>query len=624
MMKHQRMVQGLNTVIRFIVFISMIFSNFMQPAVKSVNAQADESENLRSEVMISSSPERIPDPADTKTLAVNNELDIPGVVTLLSPSGEIDNWSPTFSWDKESVATKYLLYVYQKSVDGTITPLHYAWHTTEEAVCEDDDICSIDPGLALGPGTYYWMLRGKGPDGKGPWSVETAFNTPPKPVAVIPLEPSGEIDNWSPEYSWESQNLTTKYQLSIYHTSGELVYSLWYTAEQAVCSDDDICSIDPGLTLVGGEYYWKVRGRNPSGKGPWSEAAIFNTPPKPGVVTTLAPNGDIDNWSPEFSWDKESLSTKYQLYVYSMSGDTPTLAHFYTYTSEQAVCDDDNICSIDPALSLGLGTYYWKVRGRNPSGKGPWSDELTFNTPPKPGTVTLQSPSGPSGDLDDWSPTFAWDNQDLTTKYQLYVYQDVGGVITPIHSLWYTAESAVCDDDDICSINPGLSLGAGPYYWMVRGRNLSGKGPWCDPEIFNTPPKPGVVTVQSPSGDIDNWSPIFSWDVESVSTKYQLYVYQNADGIITPIQNQYYTAEQALCDDDDTCSIDPGLALGGGTYYWKVRGRNPSGKGTWNTETAFNTPPAPGDVVIFTPDGVINTSTPVYSWTEVEHAVQYQ
>ncbi|MCJ7622397.1 MAG: hypothetical protein MUO76_02760, partial [Anaerolineaceae bacterium] len=59
-----------------------------------------------------------------------------------------------------------------------------------------------------------------------------------------------------------------------------------------------------------------MRGRNPSGKGPWNTATTFNTPPKPGPVTPIAPAGTIDNWSPEFSWEKESLSAKYQLNVY--------------------------------------------------------------------------------------------------------------------------------------------------------------------------------------------------------------------------------------------------------------------------------------------------------------------
>jgi len=319
--------------------------------------------------------------------------------------------------------------------------------------------------------------------------------------------------------------------------------------------------------------------------GPWSSASSFATPPVPGAITLVSPVNESTtaDWKPTFTWNVEATSDSYLLYVYKKSGSTVTVMHNQWYTSADASCGAET-CSVTPDVTLGGGTYYWSVRGKNPSGNGPWSAVKSFTNPPAPEQVILCSPANVSTTA-DWNPTFAWETSVGAQTYQLYIYKKSGTTTTVVHSKSYTFEEAGCGDGT-CEIKPNITLGGGTYYWKVRGINPSGKGKWSSAWSLTTPAKPGQVSLIAPTVTANTTTPEFSWNSVERAEEYILYVYM-PNG--TVVHNAAYTPAEALCDSDTVCSITPpGLTLKNGkNYLWKVRAKNPSGKGAWSDVLAF-------------------------------------
>ncbi|HJR79083.1 MAG TPA: hypothetical protein VJ821_03355 [Anaerolineales bacterium] len=230
-----------------------------------------------------------------------------------------------------------------------------------------------------------------------------------------------------------------------------------------------------------------------------------------------------------------------------------------------------------------------------------------------PGAATLVSPSGT---ISDNTPAYMWNKVSSASQYQLWVDGPSGNVINQ------SFEAATVCGASTCSVTPNISLASGNHTWWIRTSNSAGNGPWSSPMNFHVGTTPTMATLVSPSGAINDTTPVYSWNAVSGATYYYLWV-KRPLGLPIKI---WYTAAQAGCaSGSGTCSVEPGTALGGGAHTWWIQTWNPSGYGPWSAGMNFSIAAVvrPGPATLVSPSGSIASSSPTYIWNRVDSATWY-
>ena len=488
--------------------------------------------------------------------------------------------TPDFDWSAVSGATSY-----QIQVDNNST-----FSSPEINVTTGSS--SYTPSSALAPGTYYWRVRGSNTCGDGPWSAVRTFTIlapPPAPSLLTPSNGSSTCDI-TPTFEWSAVGGATSYQIQVDNNS------TFSSPEINVTTGSP--NYTPGLALAPGTYYWRVRAANTCGYGSWSAVRTFTVVVPPSSAPSLNTPGNGSSTcdtTPTFEWSAVSGATSYRLQVDDDPGfgspeiDTTTASPNYT-----------------PGSALAPGTYYWRVRGANTCGDGPWSAAWTFTVvvPPSsaPGLIT---PSNGSSTCDT-TPGFAWSAVSGATSYQIQVDDDPGFGSPEIDT---TTASP--------NYTPGSAMPAGTYYWRVRGSNICDNGPWSavwSLTIMTSPSAPGLVAPANGSSTCDT-TPTFDWSAVSGATFYQIQA-DNDPGFGSP----------EIDTTSATSEFTPGAALPPGNYYWRVRGANTCGYGSWSADWSVSVvvlPLAPN--LILPANGASTTdTTPDLDWSSVSGATSYQ
>ena len=92
----------------------------------------------------------------------------PGTATLLSPSKNIKDKTPTYTWNTVEGATMYLLYV-----EGRSGKVIKQWYDADTIT--SGDTCSVTPDVTLARGKYRWKIRAWNDNGYGDWSNKLRF-----------------------------------------------------------------------------------------------------------------------------------------------------------------------------------------------------------------------------------------------------------------------------------------------------------------------------------------------------------------------------------------------------------------------------------------------------------------
>jgi len=201
-----------------------------------------------------------------------SSLSPPAAPTLISPTGTINQATPVYVWESNPCADYYYLII-QNQFQKTIFNQRYSAVTVDNG----DGTCSINPGKALSPGDYYWLVRAQNQYGLGPSPAKMAFTvtTAQVPPAAPTLNtPTGTIADTSPAFDWDSVANTDYYYLLIQNKFQKTIYKKRY-ATATVDNGDGTCSMDPGKVLAAGDYYWLVRAKNQYGLGPASAKMAF-------------------------------------------------------------------------------------------------------------------------------------------------------------------------------------------------------------------------------------------------------------------------------------------------------------------------------------------------------------
>jgi chitinase len=226
------------------------------------------------------------------------------------------------------------------------------------------DTTYSNSNLAFGE-EYSWRERAKNQSGWGEWSQSWVFSIKSKPIElaqkVILLSPSnGTILNDSlVQFKWnQSRPQVSGYNIEI--SQNELVFF----ADSTI---SDTAFVFTSLKL-GEKYSWRVRAKNQSGWGEWSDFWVFSVKSKQiGLaqkVNLISPTSGVilTDTIVKFNWNQSTP----QVTGYNIEINHNDILLFLDST----ISDTSFVYS-----SSEFGKEYsWRVRARNSSGWGEWSE----------------------------------------------------------------------------------------------------------------------------------------------------------------------------------------------------------------------------------------------------------
>lgn len=226
---------------------------------------------------------------------------LPTTVVLRTPTNGAVNQpsNARLAWNAVSGASRYEL---QVALDSTFESKVYA---DTNIAATADTLAALTSGMR-----YFWRIRAINSVGAGPWSNIWSFATAlPLPSAVVLLSPAhGESTSTDVTLTWEAaQPNVEKYWLE---TSSTQAFTTRGTDTNIVGTSTPYNGLERGRT-----YWWRVKARNSSGWGPFSQPRSFTVSPTTAVTGELAttssnmtvwPNPVSSNASVRFSLSSPS------------------------------------------------------------------------------------------------------------------------------------------------------------------------------------------------------------------------------------------------------------------------------------------------------------------------------
>lgn len=268
--------------------------------------------------------------------------------------------NPNFQWDPLSKATSYRIEI-RIGTGNTIF--------NQGGITDSGDPLTYTLSNALAYATdYTWRIRGANALGEGPASDWNTFRTElPATTPLSPL-PGTFVSDRTPILRATTVTGATRYEFRV--VKGNPSNAVYGTGLSVIGSN--AWTVTPELS--NGTYYWRVRAIGPPNgetNGPWSGDFILEVRGEPTfapVQTSPSNNSTNRAYSPTFRWNALNLATTYELQVNDASGGA-------------LVVDKAGITAAEYQINKVLDpnhTYYWRVRGRNEFGPGPWSAEHTI------------------------------------------------------------------------------------------------------------------------------------------------------------------------------------------------------------------------------------------------------
>lgn len=231
--------------------------------------------------------------------------------------------------------------------------------------------------------TYYWKVRSNDQWGTSPWSAVFAFTTGAGftnvPVLISPTRnsvklPVDGIMNWKRSVNATSYNLEISTNNNF--TEGSIV--------REVSSIPDTVYNYDGLENFT-EYWFRVASVNETVTSDFSTANRFRTialvPSEVALaVTPIDGAKDVEYQKITFQWtivDGTNLGligeSGYEFLISNKQDFTDTLLYDKGVKGESKTYN---------SIFLNNTTYFWKIRGWNEAGYGPWSEAFSFTTDP--------------------------------------------------------------------------------------------------------------------------------------------------------------------------------------------------------------------------------------------------
>lgn len=418
----------------------------------------------------------------------------------------------TVVWDSVEGATGYDI-----ELDGKITNV-------------GDYTTYIHENLMTGT-LHSYRVRAKTDVVTGDWTNSVAkWTIPDKPREV-----EAEAIETQIEITWENVVGATVYDIEI---DGEI-------------RADVTSPYTHGELLSGTEHKYRVRAKNSSGLGKWSdELTKWTIPDVPSFVDIT----DVTENEITIIWD-----------------DNVRGATGYDIEIDGEIQMNVKSPYIHSELLSGIEHRY-RIRAKNSSGLGKWSSELTIWTLPDVPQNIFITPASTS-------LTVAWDEVRGATGYELEIFDTV-----------------IDNGTSIEYLHGGLSPNT-QYIYRVRAKNPSGIGKWSSVIAKTTlPDRPNNITTSATDTTIT-----VTWDAVAGVTGYDIEI------------------DESLVEEITESSYMHSGLMPNTSHKYRIRTKNSDGTSNWSEYiTATTVPSTPTNL-----SAAITDSGITVTWDEVDGATGY-
>lgn len=306
---------------------------------------------------------------------------------LISPTDGItvNSKHPTLVWERQSGASQYNVEIYHN------TTLVGGATIAQTPDPSQNPFWNIPQAQELGSSkTYTWRVRGTGSPNNttlSPWSDSFTFSirTAPNNKPALSSPPNHHVNlSTLPFFQWNALNQATTYDLQIVRINGQgaaqpadnffdLSVTTYFIPEDRRLKGDRL-------------HYWRVRGRNELGAGPWTASAgdfsdwwQFRTKlNKPKLLTPV--NGKTnESRTPTFDWEDVPGARTYDFELWISDSAEPDGRRLLEGRSENTNTSTYGIPS-DNRLKRANRAFYWRVRAIGPTLTSAYSGFFTFTT----------------------------------------------------------------------------------------------------------------------------------------------------------------------------------------------------------------------------------------------------
>lgn len=469
--------------------------------------------------------------------------------------GAVTSLRPSLQWDEVANASAYDVQLSTSIGFGTIA---------HEASAVSATKYRPGQGKLEEQETYHWRVRGTNSAGAGPWSAIRRFTTQQvgldAPVLTTPADEAIE-QPLTLDLAWEASTDATYYDVQVATDEGFTQVTVDQTSLTTLTVTVDVPT--PATT-----YFWRVRAGNASEQSDWSNTRRFTTiPVQPGTAPTTATPADgatTGSLTPTLTWVALAGAATYDVQLSTQSDFSKSLA----LIAEATNLNQTHYTVAEGALAPAA-TYYWRVRGTNSAGAGPWSATMRFNTPQDAsGVPSLAEPvdgalEQPTQVTLQWHPASGasfYDVRLATDAAFTHIVLDQRG----IHDLRL----------DVTDLQPSTV-----YYWQVLAVNPSGVSAWSDPFHFTTQISAPQLLEPTDGTMVASLSPTLQWAVINGADQYTLALSTSADFSMSILFTGVTASAQQVF------GLMPGTL-----YYWRVRSSNALTESAWSVVFTFTTP----------------------------------
>ena len=512
------------------------------------------------------------DPAQVDIYIVDVEIGPARTPTVLSPNGITTDRTPVITWtDISGVFEIEIVDITTGRPEQVV--LNISGLTDNVFDTEWIGQAPLEPGL------YKVRVRSSNAAGTSDFSDFHEFEV----RRISLLSPEGPLFDRTPIFEWDAIPGASRYDLWVNSNAPGFVSQI--IRRQAIPGSET--TFEPIQQLGVGEYTAWVRAFDADGlPGDWSVPVEFEI----STVDILEPLTPTIDSTPPFVWTDLHTAVGadpiYDLWVNQVGVQSQFI--------REIVFDTQFV----PTSNLPNGSYDMWVRPLSSTGEaGAWSQRHSFvvNTNLQPNLIS------PSGVIADRTPTFEWEAVNGAVEYTLWYRNITTGEAVRVPGLTDT------------TYTPTVDLGNGIYRWAIRALNEDGKGGvWSDQVEFNLA-SPTLINPVNPQV----LRPTFEWLGFEEYVRYELWVNDDTSGQSRIID------ERNLTETTFTPEID---LVAQHTYTAWVRAEDVNGFITrWSPAFTFTVdvevPDAP---ILRTPNGVILTNFPTFTWDPVTAASSYE
>ena len=430
--------------------------------------------------------------------AVVESLEVRSLMTVLSPTGTVNDATPTIAWEAVDNAVSYDLWVSDRE------------QVTVQFVKTGITATNYTPTTPLNLGqTRAWVRPNFAGGVTGNWSAPTDFIVQVKPTVTGPINSQlpgspHKLNETKPTITWDTPPGASRFEIFLSNQT-ELTSQVYTVANLTpVLNEDGFAFFDENHEIVReekssfelpndlhlGSYRVLMRSRDDGGR--WSDwSAPLNFEVAPQVVITR-PTGPSFQNPPLLEWQAIANATSYDVFVAKASAPNKALYNLNVKTGT----------SYQIPKTLADGEYVFWVRAHRkvttrPDVVGIWSAPKAFSTIQNPvvtGPVGLTGIVAGKRLVTDSRPIIEWTAIDKAARYDVWV--ELANAKTP-----YLVTTASANSYQFQS-----NIESGDFMVWIRAVGTTGKRTgWSSPYSFTA--TGGVPVITSPGGG-DNVIPI--------------------------------------------------------------------------------------------------------------------